>query len=43
MVEHADLRHWDPAAHSWVLEPGEVELRIAKHSRHVHDTVIISV
>jgi len=43
VVEHADLRHWDPAAHSWVLEPGEVELRIAKHSRNVHDTVIISV
>ena len=42
-VEHADLRHWDPDQHAWVLEPGDVALRLARSSRDVVATVPLSL
>ncbi len=43
VVEHADLRHWDPVEHAWVLEPGQVELSVGRSSRDVVETVTLNV
>ncbi|MCP3934459.1 MAG: glycoside hydrolase family 3 protein [Actinomycetia bacterium] len=43
VVEHADLRHWDPDQHGWILEPGEIELRVGRSSREFVETITIDV
>lgn len=43
VVEHDDLRHWDPIEHAWAMESGVVELRIGRSSRDTAGTVDITI
>jgi beta-glucosidase len=43
VIEHDDLRHWNPDLHDWELEAGEVVLRVGRSSRDMHHRVSIKV
>ena len=43
VVEHDELRHWDPSIRAWAMEAGSVELRVGRSSRDVVARIGIDV
>jgi beta-glucosidase len=35
-LEDRDLAYWDPARHSWRMEPGRFEIGVGRSSRDIH-------